>query len=181
MNLNDLPHAIEDPLDALFHFHRRIEKKLAELVRLGIRLETDGIDAKASDDACSLIGFFERAVPIHHADEEHDFFPLLASRTASAAERDEMQGLRHRLEGDHREIERSWQRLRRPLAAVGEGIERRIPTDLSQYFRAIHAVHISAEEAGLHAIAARRLLPNDRILLARRMSVRRSVTRPSYG
>jgi hemerythrin-like domain-containing protein len=180
MNLHDLPRAIDDPLESLVRFHRRIEKKLATLVTLGIRLETCGVDADAKAAACSLVGFFEHAVPIHHADEEHDLFPLLASRTAIGAERDQLEGLRRRLEGDHREIDRTWRRLKPLLKAIGEGAEGRISTDLSQYFRALYAVHISSEEAGLHAIAVRRLVPDDRVRLARRMFVRRTVTRPSH-
>lgn len=58
--------------------------------------------------------------------------------------------------------------------AVAEGVARRLPTDLVQYFRALQSLHISAEEGALHRTALRWLRPADRFTLARRMADRRT-------
>jgi hypothetical protein len=54
-----------------------------------------------------------------------------------------------------------------------------LPADLARYFRAVHSIHISAEESAVHLMAARWLEPLDRETLARRMLARRTVTQGS--
>jgi hemerythrin-like domain-containing protein len=179
MNLLDLPAGFDDPVESLLGFHRRIERQLASLGRLPVRLETFGVDAESSAVAASLVVFFERALPLHHADEERELLPLLDQRIFDAGERRDFRELQQRLEGDHREIERTWRRLRRPLEVLGEGVYRPLDLDVVQYFRALHAMHISAEEAALHMVALR-LLPEDRALLSRRMAARRRGLSPPF-
>jgi pyridoxamine 5'-phosphate oxidase len=179
MNLHDLPTAIEDPLESLLGFHRRVERQLAALCRLPVHLEVHGVDPGASASAASIASFFANAVPLHHADEELNLLPLLEQRLADAAETDAFRYLRQRLEGDHRDMDEAWRRLRRPLEAIGEGIHRKLPESLVHYFRALHSVHITSEEAGIHMLAVRRLHPEDHATLARRMLARRTVMRSS--
>jgi pyridoxamine 5'-phosphate oxidase len=179
MNLHDLSAAIEDPVESLLGFHRRIERQLAALCRLPVHLEVHGVDPAASASAAAIAAFFTHLVPLHHADEERDLLPLLEHRLADAAERDSLRYLRQRLEGDHRDMDEAWRRIRRPLEAIGEGIHRKLPESVVHYFRALHSVHITSEEAGIHALAARRFRPEDHATLARRVIARRSVTRSS--
>jgi hemerythrin-like domain-containing protein len=120
-----------------------------------------------------LVAFFSDALEIHHADEE-ELLPMLEMRTIAAPERDSMRELRHRLEVEHREMARTWKSLRRPLEGLAEGVHRKLPVDLVHYFRVLHATHISMEEAGLHAVAARRLVASDRAALGRGMVARRT-------
>lgn len=174
MNLHDAPAAAQDPIESMLGFHRRIERSLAALGRVGAQIEAHGVDARTSADAATLVHFFGALLPLHHADEEHDLVPLLQRRIAFAAERQHFQELRQRLEADHRELRETWRRLRAPLNAIGEGVSRRLPTELVQYFRAMQSLHISAEEGALHRSALRWLLPADRLVLARRMAERRA-------
>jgi hypothetical protein len=180
MNLFDTPVAIDHAVETLLGFHRRIERQLAALCRLPVHLEVHGVDAAASASAASIVSFFDEALPLHHADEQHDLLPLIERRLDDPAERYAFRDLRLRLEMDHRDMEATWRRLRRPLEAIGEGIHRRLPEGPLHYFRAIHAVHISTEEAGVHMLALRRLHAEDHAALARRMLARRTVTRPSH-
>jgi pyridoxamine 5'-phosphate oxidase len=146
-----------------------------------VHLEVFGIDAVASASAGSILQFFSQALPLHHADEERDLLPMIKQRAAGRGELGDVRDLWHRLESDHREMDATWRRLRRPLEAVAEGLHRELPSDLAGYFRAIHSVHISAEEGGLHLLAARCLAPADQDSLARRMLARRIVTRSSHA
>ena len=173
MKLHDFPSPFEDPVDALLGFHRRIERQLAALAKLQYDLEVDGVDAQVSAAAAGVLDFFSHSLALHHADEE-DLLPLFEMRVAGASERGGIGDLRHRLESEHREIERAWRGLRRPLEGLAEGMQRRLPDDLVAYFRALHAVHISGEESGLHLSAARLLLPADRAALGRGMAARRT-------
>jgi len=172
MNLLDLPQGYDDPVAALLGFHRRIERQLSTLVQLPSRLQARGVDSHSTADAASLLAFFSGALAIHHADEE-ELMPVLEMRSA-AGERERVRELRHRLEAEHRDMDRTWRGLRRPLEGIAEGMHRNLPMDLVQYFRACQSTHISIEEAGLHLPAARCLRAADRASLERGMQARRT-------
>ena len=172
MNLHDLGGVLDDPLDALLAFHRRIERQLAALCRLPVHLEVHGLDAEAVAAAHDALVFFDHSLPIHQRLEEAELLPLLGARLVGR-ERDEFRDMRQRLEADHRDIHATWRRMRSPLEAVAEGALRRVPAEGTAYFRTIHSMHISMEEAVVHMLAARRLQPEDRVALARRMTARR--------
>jgi hemerythrin-like domain-containing protein len=173
MRPNDLMLTGEDPLDTLLAFHRRIERRLAALCQLPVYLEVHGLDAGAIATANDTLAFFDEALVLHHRDEEADLMPLVAGRLGPG-ERGEFRDMRQRLEADHRDMDQAWRRLRRPLEAIREGAARSLPEHAAMYFRTIHAMHISMEEAVVHMLAARRLDPQDRAQLARRMHARRA-------
>jgi hemerythrin-like domain-containing protein len=172
MRIHDLPPGFDDPVDALLGFHRRIERQLASLCGLPGNIETRGMDAEVSAAAGTAIEFFSNLLTTHHADEE-DLMPLLEVRVAGE-ERDAVQGLSERLQTEHREMDRVWRALRRPLEGIAAGINRSLPVDLLQYYRALQSMHISIEEGGIHQRALRCLLPSDRAALGRGMVARRT-------
>lgn len=172
MRLHDLPPGFDDPVDALLGFHRRIERQLATLCRLPGSIESRGMDAEASAAAGTAIEFFSNLVAMHHADEE-DLMPLLEMRLASE-EREAVRGLSARLQSEHREMDRVWRALRRPLEGIAEGLTRGVPGDLLQYYRSLQAAHIAIEEDGIHLRAVRCLTPADRAALGRGMVARRT-------
>lgn len=178
MNLHDLPAGIDDPVEFLLSFHRRVERQLAALGRLPGHLEAHGIGAETMSIAASVLDCFGPAIALHHAEEERDLLPLIERRVA-VSQLSAFRDVRRRLEVDHREMERAWRELRRPLEAIGEGMLRRLPVGDIQYFRAITATHISIEEGTLHALALRHLQADDRNALFRRMQARRSVMKTS--
>lgn len=173
MNLLDRPHQIDDPVDSLLAFHRRLERHLAALGCLPAQIESRGIDAEVSATAATLLHCLGTASAMHHAHEESELLPLLERRIVAAHEREAFCAQRRVLEADHHEIQGLWRGLRRPLEAIAEGLERRLPGAEIQHFRAVCANHISAEEASLHLLALRHLLPGDRTLLAQRIRARR--------
>lgn len=165
---------IDDPLDSLLRFHRRIERGLAALGELHARLESGVAGPLAGGTAAELIDLFTTRMAIHHADEEHDLIPTLLRRIARAEERDHFREIRLRLESDHRELREAWRQLRAPLEAIAQGTRRRLPAETAAYFRALHGLHISTEEGALHRLARHRLLEADRAHLAGRMAARRA-------
>lgn len=173
MSLLDLPARFDDPVDSLLSFHRRQERHLAALGRMPMHIECNGIDVEASATAAGLLHCLGAASALHHAEEERELMPMLERRISSPGEREAFRALRERLEADHREMQALWRSLRRPLAAIAEGVARRLPVDEIRYFRAVCTTHISAEEASVHLLALRHLLPGDRTALARRIRARR--------
>jgi hemerythrin-like domain-containing protein len=180
MNLDDHRVRLDDPFDSLLAFHRRMERSLAALARLPGRIEASGIDAEAIATAATILHCLGPAMSLHHADEERDLLPIVEKRLLVSA-LPAFHDLVRRLQVDHREMERAWRELRRPLEAIGEGMLRRLPAADIQYFRAIASTHISIEEGTLHAIALRHLRPEDREALSRRMRARRAVMKASSG
>ncbi len=169
MNLLDLPLALDNPLDRLLAFHRRIERHLATLGRLPGWIEVEGMGHRTAGAASALVEFFSAAVPLHHAHEERHLFPLMEHRLAAGPACGRFRDARALLEADHRLIDSAWRRLRRPLEALAEGVERPLPDDAVEYFRALYSVHIPAEEAAIHRLAARCLGARDLDTLARRL------------
>ncbi len=179
MDFNDIPTGSTDPIEALLGFHRRMERQLAALGRLAAQLGAGPIDAEAIHAAVGIVECLGPAARLHHTDEESDVLPLIG-RLIPAAERGRFALVQARLVADHREVERSWRAVGRPLQAIAEGVHRPLPTDAVAYFRAVCSTHISYEEGALHLLIARHVSPADRTWLARRMRQRR-VTKPSFG
>lgn len=179
MNFHDLPAGYTDPIEALLGFHRRMERQLAALGRLAAQLGAAPIDAESIHAALGIVECLGPAARLHHADEEADVFPLL-ERRIPAAERGRFALVQARLVADHREVERAWRAVGRPLEAIAEGVSRPLPTDAVAYFRAVCTTHISYEEGALHLLIARHVSPEDRAWLARRIRQRR-VTKPSFN
>jgi hypothetical protein len=173
MNLHDLPVAFDDPVEGMLGFHRRIERQLATLGNLPCWIEIAGVDAACMASAASVLDFFSRAIELHHADEE-DLLRVLRPRARAGQDADRVADLADHIAADHRDMERTWRGVRRPLLAITEGVNRNLPVDLIEYFRASHAAHIAFEEARLHLAAARCLQAQDRAAVGRSMAARRT-------
>ena len=165
----------DDPLEMLLACHRRIEKQLETLKRLRAHVDAHGVDAEASSAAQAVLRYFFSAAVNHHADEEVDLFPLLDKRIADAGERARFAHFRARLEADHRQLEGAWQRLRRPLEGIADGLTRTLPQADVHAFVEAYAHHIVTEENTLRDFVDRWLDEADRMELGRSMAARRRV------
>ena len=177
-SLFDTPAGYDDPLGMLLGCHRRIEKKIGTLKALGTHLSKKGIDAEASTAAQAVLRYFEVAAAHHHADEEHNLFPMLARRITDPTERERFKALDVQLRAEHREIERVWSRLRRPLEGIAEGLQRQLPETDVHAFATLYARHIRAEESVFRSLTERWLSPTDLLALGRAMAERRGAPYP---
>lgn len=166
------PAGFDDPLEMLFGCHRRIEKQLETLKRLREHLDAKGIDAEASAAAESVLRYFRKAAADHHADEEQDVFPLLEERIDDAAEKARFAALRERLQSEHRKLEESWARVRKPLEGIAEGLMRPLAEADVAALAEAYAAHIRAEEGTLRELF-RYLDAPDIEALGRSMAARR--------
>ena len=153
--------------------HRRIEKKIGTLKALCAHLSKKGIDAEASTAAQAVLRYFDVAAAHHHADEEENLFPMLDQRIADAAERERFRALNAQLTQEHREIERVWGRLRKPLEGVAEGLMRCIPETDVHAFATLYGRHIQSEEGVLRSLTERWLGSADLRALGSAMAERR--------
>ena len=142
-------------LDSLLGFHRRVERHLALLASLPGLLEAQGPGPRTSAAAETLLQCFDNECARRHAEEERDLWPALERRIGDDLQRSHFRSLRRTLAEQHRDLERAWRDVRRPLHAVSEGMARRIEPDGIWRMRSLFANHIHAEEAALHRVAAR--------------------------
>ena len=177
-SLFDTPAGYDDPLGMLLGCHRRIEKKIGTLKALCAHLLAKGTDAEASTAAQAVLRYFDVAASHHHADEEEDLFPMLARRITDPGERDRFKRLDAELRAEHREIERIWARVRKPLEGVAEGLHRTIAETEVRAFSTLYARHIQAEEAVFRSLTERWLAPADLVALGRAMAERRGAPYP---
>ncbi len=178
MNLFDTPAGFDDPVGMWLGCHRRIEKQLKTLSRLPAHLAKNGIDAEASTAAQSVLRYFEKSGPHHHEDEDRDLFPLLEKRITAAADRAAFHELRTRLEADHRQMEASWAKLRKPLHGIADGIAKPLDAGDVAAFCAIYAMHIPAEDCAIPGLVKRYVTAEDLEALGRSMAARRGVDYP---
>jgi hemerythrin-like domain-containing protein len=158
--------------------HRRIERQLETLKRLRTHIAERGVDAEASAAAQAVLRYFASAAANHHADEEQDVFPLLASRIEDAGEAARFRAFRESLESDHRALEAAWGRLKKPLEAIADGLLRTLAETDVHAFVSAYAHHILAEETNLVEFCNRWLTDADRETLGRSMAARRKVPLP---
>jgi len=176
--LFETPAGYDDPLGMLLGCHRRIEKKIGTLKALSAHLSAKGMDAEASTAAQAVLRYFDVAAAHHHADEEENLFPMLASRITDPAERERFKQLDADLRGEHREIERVWLRLKKPLEGVAEGLHRPIPETDVHAFATLYTRHIKAEESVFRSLIERWLAPADLRALGHAMAERRGAPFP---
>jgi hemerythrin-like domain-containing protein len=172
------PAGYDDPVGMLQGCHRRIEKKLATLRTLCKHLTANGIGAEASVAAQAVLRYFNTAAAYHHEDEENDLMPILDRRVSDASDRARLQAVQVRVHEDHREIERVWARLRKPLEGIADGLMRTIPETDVQALASLYRRHIEAEETVLLPLAQRWMTPHDLAALGRAMATRRGAAFP---
>lgn len=177
-HLFDTPAGFDDPLEMLLGCHRRIERQLETVKRLRSHLAQKGVDAEASAAAEGVVRYFCKAAVHHHEDEEQDLFPLIEQRIDDAGERARYRQFRDGLLADHRVLEAAWQRIRKPLEGIAEGLVRPLPEADVQAFVDGYTRHILAEESALREFFERWLGEDDRQALGRSMAARRGVASP---
>lgn len=141
-------------LDGLLMFHRRAERHLATLAWLPAQLEAEGPTPHTAAAAQNVLACFDRDCARRHAEEERELLPLLERALDDGDQRARFRALRRALAEQHRGIERAWRELRRPLAAVGEGLDRRLEPNEIGHLRALFASHVHVEEEALHRVTA---------------------------
>jgi hemerythrin-like domain-containing protein len=163
----------DDPLGLLGACHGRIIERLDTLERLPPHLRRHGPDAQAQLAARRILEYFDRAAPHHHADEDRDFFPLLAAAEGRAGWDEGVPDLIARLAGEHPLLEQGWQALRASLEEVAGGRADAIG-DAAGWIAATRA-HLALEEERILPLAARVLTPGELEALGRAMAARRGV------
>lgn len=130
-------------IEVLDHMHRRILQALGDLQQLVDRIQRDGIDEAARNEARALRVFFNAHARQHHEDEESQVFPKLLDSGDV-----ELVGHVRRLQQDHGWLEVDWNEIEPVLDAFGEGIGADVESlrVAVNVYADLYRDHISTEE-----------------------------------
>jgi len=172
-----------DPLGLLSDCHRRIERFLAQIVRIveAHRAAAESPSALTADSSAALeaaLQYFRTSGPLHTRDEEESLFPRLRL-SESAAAHDALKTV-DALEVDHDVAESAHTTL--DQIATRWLTENTLPPDdatrlhdLTLTLQTLYARHIAAEDTNVFPLAAQALSPTDLHKIGQEMAARRGV------
>lgn len=166
--------SFDEPVEMLKACHERIAAQCATLEKLAAHLPLHGADTPAQQAARNIVRYFDVAGPHHHADEEHDLFPMLIeiSKRQCSPVGDRIACL---LE-EHRSLEAAWAQLRTTLANIAEGKTRRLEQLWVADFVDAYRGHIALEEREVFPFAEAHLDRQQLARLSAAMVARRTMT-----
>lgn len=130
-----------EPIDMLYACHSKVKHFCKQLRILPEYLAKNGVDQALKNDVQQILNYFNLSAPLHHEDEECDFFPaLLQVQPQAQAEVDE-------LENQHKLLHQNWALLSVQLEALVAGKRNEVEQELITRFIAGYEVHIAIEEA----------------------------------
>lgn len=167
MNVLHHPSAsFEQPLDMLLACHDKIRRFCRQLEALPAHLAAHGMDAATAQALAQIRRYFQQAAPLHHADEEQDFFPLLLRHHPPA--RADVDALA----AEHSLLHNAWAALDAHLAALLAGQATVADAALITRYSTAYARHMAVEESWFHR--AGDLLPAVQLqTIGQRMAARR--------
>lgn len=156
----------DEPIDMLYACHGRVKDFCRQLSILPDYLDKNGVNQAVKNDVQQILNYFNQAAPLHHDDEEKDFFPALAQQLPQAQkEIDE-------LEKQHIHLHSNWDRLSAQLQQLLAGDIQQIDRQLIADFIAGYDMHIALEEPlfelGRQHLEQEQLKAMGKIMAARR-------------
>lgn len=156
MNLLDSPNAgFDEPIEMLYACHGKVRRFCRQIDQLHGYLKTNGYNNTAKNAVAQIRHYFDTAAPLHHQDEEQDFFPLLlqyAPQTQTTIDT---------LLKQHDPLHQCWQELSAALAELDRHPNRLPEADILSRFTQAYDRHIALEEPlfalGKKTIPAERL------------------------
>lgn len=139
LNLHATP-SWNEPIEMLFACHGKVKKFCGQLTMLPEYLTQNGVNQTALEAVRQICTYFNQAAPLHHADEEENFFPeLLKYAPQVQADIDE-------LEMQHQVLHENWTALYAQLTALNAGERQNLDRMVVERFTEGYACHIALEE-----------------------------------
>lgn len=130
----------DEPIEMLYACHGKVKSFCRQLQLLPDYLEKNGVNQAVKNDVQQILNYFNQSAPLHHDDEEKDFFPALIKQRPEAQTDVDL------LEAQHIELHRNWDELSAQLVALLNGEIQQIDRALIQRFVAGYDQHIAIEE-----------------------------------
>ena len=129
-----------EPIEMLYACHSKVKRFCRQLTILPDYLAKNGCNQAVKNDVQQILNYFNQSAPLHHDDEEKDFFPLLVKYVPEAQKDiDE-------LERQHVTLHDSWTKLSEQLQALLKDERENIDVTLINHFVSSYDKHIALEE-----------------------------------
>lgn len=129
-----------EPIEMLYACHGKVKRFCHQLSILPGYLEKNGVNQAVLNDVKIILQYFNQAAPLHHDDEEKDFFPALMSKMP------EIQSQVEELERQHIDLHENWRLLSEQLEALISQESVSVDPVLIQRFILGYDKHILIEE-----------------------------------
>lgn len=157
-----------EPIEMLYACHSKVKRFCQQLQILPDYLEKNGINQAVKNDVQQILNYFNFSAPLHHDDEEKDFFPALIKRLP------DVQSAVDKLEAQHIDLHQNWDSLSEQLTALLAGERETINRDLIARFVVGYEQHIAIEEP-LFELGREHLEQENLQAMGKMMSNRRKV------
>lgn len=158
-----------EPIEMLYACHSKVKRFCRQLSILPDYLEKHGYTQAVLNDVEQILSYFNRAAPLHHDDEELDFFPQLVKVAPQA------QSTIDELEQQHKNLHKNWNALSAQLEELISEQRQNIDEHLIERFIQGYERHITLEEPLFEM--GREFLADDVLSeMGKNMSIRRQVT-----
>ncbi|MBC7454610.1 MAG: pyridoxamine 5'-phosphate oxidase [Massilia sp.] len=172
--LPDTAPGFDQPIALLKHCHDRIRKQLATLQKLPEHLARHGANDEARRAAQAVLNYFDKAAPLHHADEEENLVPMLQA----VAQGEDAATLAQLVPGilqDHQQMDAMWHDLHAALGAIAHGSADTLSGAAVQQFVARYTDHMALEETHIAPMAKRLFSTAQMAQLGAAMQLRRAI------
>lgn len=157
-----------EPIEMLYACHSKVKRFCRQLSILPDYLEKHGYTQAVLNDVEQILSYFNRAAPLHHDDEELDFFPQLVKVAPQA------QSTIDELEQQHKNLHKNWNALSAQLEELISEQRQNIDEHLIERFIQGYERHITLEEPLFEM--GREFLADDVLSeMGKNMSIRRQV------
>ena len=129
-----------EPIEMLYACHSKVKRFCRQLSILPDYLEKHGYTQAVLNDVEQILTYFNRAAPLHHEDEELDFFPQLVKVAPQA------QSSIDELEQQHEYLHENWNALSAQLEELISEQRQNIDEHLIESFVQGYERHIALEE-----------------------------------
>jgi hemerythrin-like domain-containing protein len=175
VNIGEPPRgSLDRPLQMLRDCHRRIERFLEVLRRVGEDRRGGPLDDAYRADLAAALDYFAHAAPRHVDDEEGSLFPRLRAHAApeAAARLGALESDHEAVEADHAAVEALGHRWLAQGTLPAADAERFVAATAA--LQAVYARHIAEEDGAIFPLAEALLSPDDLAAIGREMAARRA-------
>lgn len=130
----------QDPIEMLYACHSKVKKFCRQLAILPDYLSKNGVNQAVKNDVRQILTYFNQSAPLHHDDEERDFFPALVRHQPQAQQRI------NELAEQHHQLHQNWALLSVQLEQLLCGEREQVDQVLIDNFIAGYDTHIAIEE-----------------------------------
>lgn len=156
----------EQPIEMLYACHNKVKHFCHQLSILPNYLAEYGCNQAVKNDVQQILTYFNQSAPLHHQDEEEDFFPALLKKVPQVRSEIAKLAIQHIL------LHQTWEKLSVQLRELLANQRTDIDAELINKFIASYEQHIAIEEPlfelGKQYLSIEELTNMGKVMFARR-------------